>query len=231
MIEEKLRQAADRITSFKNELKSGNRFFVDSSILTTFDAIINNYKKIIKQGTILYRGRINQFMNKDPLPDNEMGMPDNKILAINRANPLGINYLYLADDIDTVIAELRPNKDAYITIAEFNIIKDLMVVELSDELPYIDIDKTVFSFGILLGNEFIKSVNAELNIVEYLPTQYFSEYCKSKNFDGIKYLSGVTNTIRGFNYALFRQSDITCIRKEVRFIKNILYTHEKTSSG
>jgi hypothetical protein len=228
MVEEELQKAAVLLRKFKNELINGNRFFADHTLLSTFENICNTYKKVIKQGTKLYRGRINQFMNKEPFPDDEMGKPGNSIITINRANPPGINYLYLSDDIDTVIAELRPNKNTYITIAEFEITKDTWVVELSDRIPSPGIDDTVFSFAILLGYEYSRSVNTDKSLIEYVPTQYFSEYCKSRNcgFDGIKYLSGVTNTYGGFNYALFRDSNVIIKRKEVRLITSIKYSHE-----
>lgn len=227
MIEEELKKAAIVLEKFKNELINGNRFFADQTFLSTFNNICNEYKKVIEKGTRLYRGRINEFLIKKPFPDNEMGMPDSSVISINRANPPGINYLYLSDDPDTVIAELRPNKGTYITVAEFEIVKDTLVLELSDRIPYPEIDNTLFSFAMLLGFEYSRPINAIKKLIEYLPTQYFSEYCKSLDykFDGIKYLSGVTNTFPGgFNYALFHQSNVVIKSKEVRCVKSINYS-------
>jgi len=192
MIDDELRQADKLIKNFKNEIKLNNRFFPHHDLYKIFDALINNYCKIIPKGTTLYRGRLNPFKIKKPFSVKEMGKPDSDIVTNNRANPPGINYLYLADDVDTVIAELRPNKNCFITIAQFETQKEINIIELSDALPSLEIDDKTFSFGINLGIEFSKTVDTNRSLLEYLPTQYFAEYCKSKRLDGIKYLSSVT---------------------------------------
>lgn len=227
MIDDNLKKADRLLEKFKKEIKRNNRFFPHHDLYKVFDAVIKNYSKVIPQGTELYRGRINPFGVKKPFSIKEMGKPGIKIVTNNRANPPGINYLYLADDVDTVIAELRPNKDSFITIAKFETLKSINVVELSDALPSLEINDKTFSYGINLGIEFSKPIDATKNFIEYLPTQYFAEYCKSRGLDGMKYLSFVSKTLRGFNYALFYDKLMKYRKKEVRLVKRIEYKHER----
>jgi len=117
---------------FDEEIKYRNRFIIKHEAIDLFNKIIEDFTEVIKKGTIFYRGRVNKRMDKQPYSDEDLGMPDpSKKLTLGRINPYGINYMYLAEDIDTVVVELRPNRDSLITNGEYELFKDITVLKLS----------------------------------------------------------------------------------------------------
>lgn len=79
-----------------------------------------------------------------------------------------------------------------------------------------------------LSKEFRKPID-KFKELEYLPMQYFTEYCKTKGINGVKFLSSVmdNNADEHFNITLFDELDIEYIDSEVRYMKEIKYVREK----
>ena len=122
---------------FEEEIKGKNRFFPSDKFLRLFDVIIESsyHRKVIPQGTPLYRGRRNKLGGEFEFV-SELGA-NKKTPAHNRASPVGISYMYLADAPETAIAELRANVKDYITVATFETIKPLQFLYL-DQASVID---------------------------------------------------------------------------------------------
>ena len=179
-----------------NSLKYCNRFFVDKEIHKFFDKIIENNTSIIPKNNILYRARINKEGDSTPFRDKDIGLPPQNILSLGRVNPYGINYLYLATDAKTAISEVRPNINNYVTVGRFKAEKDIRVVVFSMSSygggPIGETPTAIetMRFAMYLSSEFRKPIDS-LKELEYLPMQYFSEYCKAKGIDGVKFLSSV----------------------------------------
>lgn len=216
------------IQSFNDEVKYRNRFFHDHEIIPLFNQIITdpNFTEVISQGTVLYRGRVNRLSVLEPYSNEELGIPDaTKVSTIGRANPYGINYLYLAQNVDTVIAELRPNRDSVITIGEFELKSNIKVVKLSDLT--IHKDKDLCYLALLIGHYFSLPVDKKDSNIEYLPTQYFAELCKFNQLGGIKFLSSVMDNSekKHFNVTLFSDQNVFCKNKELRRVNSIKYQH------
>lgn len=207
---------------------------IGKKIEPLFYEIINSYNRTIEKNTILYRGRLNKRGNKIPYPNNEMGMPDTKVISKNgRANPEGINYLYLAEDKDTVIAELRPGINCYVTIGEFKVLRDIKVLELSNCFVHSKLD--IVELALDLGLKFALPVDKENIGSVYILTQYFTEITKNHDscIEGIKYLSSVMDRKirsakyildvtygRHFNIALFEEKNTECIKTKVYQVLN-----------
>lgn len=223
-------EAERLLKEFEEEIKYRNRFIIKHEAIDFFNEIIKDFTEVIQKGKILYRGRVNQWMDKQPYSDEDLGMPDpGKKLTLGRSNPYGINYMYLAEDIDTVVAELRPNRDSLITIGEYELLKDITLVELSDLIVHSD--KNVCDLALMLGRKFSLPIDKNKEAIDYLPTQYFSELCKNstdKKIDGIKFLSSVMNnaTEHHYNITLFDDNNTVCRKKFVHRVCKIEYQHE-----
>ncbi len=65
--------------------------------------------------------------------------------------------------------------------------------------------------------------------MDYLPTQYFTEYAKSKVYDGIMFLSSVRDkrSETEFNYVIFDYSKLEYIDTNVYFVSAINYESNK----
>lgn len=165
-------------------------------------------------------------------------MPDpRKITSHGRANPFGINYMYLADNCDTVIAELKPSIEKYISVGEFCLEKSINVVEFNDMATcggtiYDEIPSSFicnFMMYLLIG--FSSPIDKNKKELEYLPFQYFAEYCKTKEIDGIKFLSSVMSQDNSkgefnYNYVIFDDKNVLWKKTDVYKVTKITYTSE-----
>jgi len=226
-----LTEAEKLLNEFEDEIKYRNRFIAKHQAIELFNEIINglDFTEEIQKGTVFFRGRVNKWMDKQPYSNEDLGMPaPNKKLTLGRVNPYGINYMYLAEDPDTVVAELRPNRDSLITIGEYEVLKDIKVVKLSDYA--VASKQNICDLAFLLGLRFSLPVDKNNDILDYLPTQYFAELCKNSNnkIDGIKFLSSVMNngTEHHYNVTLFDDKIIKCRKKYLHRVFSIKYEHE-----
>lgn len=103
---------------FKSELKFENRFFPKNSLYSSlfnsykdeemdsnFSELLSQLTKPLYSDSLFYRARISDY----DLSIDDMKMPPMGSASGGRANPIGISYLYLASNIDTCIAEVRPS--------------------------------------------------------------------------------------------------------------------------
>ncbi|MDF7806951.1 RES family NAD+ phosphorylase [Pontiellaceae bacterium B12219] len=114
-----------------------------------------------------------------------------------RVSPKGIAALYLAENMETAIQEMRPVPREILTVATFNAKTPLKVCRLSHKLT--DGDNRERWFWSILGNAFSKPTIPSENPVEYAPTQYIAEVLK-RHCDGIAYQSIFSGAL---NYAFF----------------------------
>ena len=129
-----------------------------------------------------------------------------------RANPKGISYLYVSDNKETALSEVRPWLGSLISLAQFKILRNLTIVHCWTEdrprriffkgIPPEEWDKVVW-FDV--DRAFSTPVTASDQLAEYVPTQIIAELYKVHGFDGIAYRSAFG---RGHNFVLF---DIDCV--------------------
>lgn len=215
--------------SFSDEIKHGNRFFTSKGYIT------ENLIKIFKENTwtlyknaVVYRGRIGNY------DISTMGAPPSKYASPGRANPKGISYLYTADKIETVIAELRPYKSALISIVEINAKQNLNLVSLNVQKNIIS--PLQFSGSLLEGVETIqllsklvtdlsKPVAPENSEIDYLPTQFLAELIKSEGYDGFIFKSALGH---GDNIVIFNEENVERISMEYYEVNMISYNFKPT---
>lgn len=251
IIWEDIVKGQDAYQRFTRNLKCENRFFVEKEFQDIFDAIIEECEYDIPQNMSLYRARIyDNSKKKDeetgkikgediPYNDNDIGIPPTNIIPPSgRINSKGINCFYLADDKETAIAEVRPNIDSYVTIGTFKTERSLKVIKLSSKMSncYNNKDSVVqgnfsrtfiMSFLSNLQIEFFCPIAENDRDIKYLPMQYFSQYCKYKNFDGIIFPSSVMEqyerTKSHYNYTFFKDTNIRWVDSELFRVREISY--------
>lgn len=206
--------ALERWHEFRGELMHENRFFPKKvPDLDRLRDLLDGYL-CAEMGCIpeiLYRARICD--TDQPYALDKMGRPQKAYAGHGRANPAGIPYLYLASDIDTAIAEVRPHTGDKVCVAEFEMAAGLRIADLrhprktispfslSDEAAVSALRKDV-SFLCQLGEELTRPVLPRAAHLEYLPSQYLCEFIKDRGFDGVMYGSSVG---AGINIALFER--------------------------
>lgn len=196
--------------AFKNEFQFKNRFFLKSdSELENIALLLEDMVENLAIGTKVYRARIN--VEKGKYECGKMGKPEAILATAGRANPQGIPYLYIASDSQTALKEVRPEFGDTISVAEIEIIKELKCIDLREYQI-----KSPFKFGNklrqyydnsmfleILGQELSKPVNPRDTVFEYLPSQYISEFIKSKGYGGLLYKSSVG---AGYNIVIFDEA-------------------------
>ena len=222
-----------RWSDFVEAIKRKNRFhsnLINTEVLYTF---LRCAKKSYKAGKVFYRSRI--CPTEKGYPRKEMGAPPDEKAKAGRVNPNGIGILYLADSKDTTLYEIRAGVYDYVTIGTFKLQKDIEVINLADIdkiSPFIGVDYgfdfTQYAINIehlkMIGQEIAKPLRNE-NVLDYFPTQYISDYIKSKGYDGIEYIS--TMWKQGVNLAVFNGNLFKCTGTTVYDVKSILYSYDQ----
>lgn len=201
-------------SDFSNKIKNANRFHVDDEFLQVFDQIIDNsdYILTLSRSTVLYRARIHADDKKDdstPYEPKWMGPPPKNKQSSGRLNPVGINYLYLAREMATCIYEVKPYIRDYITVGTFETSKrETKILNLCDDQIFIANDSLTSELAFFISMYYSRPINPSSEL-DYLPTQFFSEYVKRKGYDGIQYSSSINKG--GKNITLFKGEHAKCI--------------------
>jgi hypothetical protein len=222
---------------FVGDIKRVNRFHTDhinKEVLTKFLSCV---RKSYKAGTIFYRARI--CADGLGFHKKQMGAPPTHLATAGRVNPAGIRVLYLADSVKTTLHETRAGVFDYVTVGNFKLKKDIEIIDfahLSKISPFIanndvGIEYTQYAVNIehlkFISQEIAKPLRQQDSPLDYLPTQYISDYIKSLGLDGVEYIS--TMHEGGLNLAVFDSDVFKCMKTTVHRIKSISYSEESLS--
>lgn len=194
-----------------NALTSENNF--KNKLQATTD-LINKAELMIKSKTIEisgYRSRIGckEVQSKYsgivniPYDKEDIGVAPKHIINSGRANRAFCGFLYLAEDINTSVLEVRAQKGDFVSIGEFHSKGPLQIFDLTD--PNIRNFKqdysTVKELQLIsaISSLFSKPTGNGTNSI-YLETQLIVEEIIRKNYDGICFRSSFTGNR---NYTVF----------------------------
>ena len=125
----------------------------------------------------------------------------------------------------------------YVSVGEFKLSEDIKVLNLrnpkDDPIYWSEIEEIE---DYLIYVPFIQTLQKELSLpirkrdqlLDYIPTQYISEFIKSLGFDGVEYQSSLNS--EGYNIAIFNPSKLKCQKVDVYEIKSIAMTHGKINN-
>jgi len=219
-----------RWDDFVEEIKRKNRFHTDYMNKDVLNIFIDYVMKPYKTGDKFYRARI--CPTEKGFPTSEMGAPPPESTTAGRANSEGISILYLADTEKTTLYEIRTGVHDYVTIGCFELQRDIKIINLADIdkiSPFIGIDFTQHAVNIeylrKISQEIAKPLRRHDSLLDYLPTQYVSDYIKSKGYDGIEYMSAMCPD--GVNLAIFDKDLFRCINTSVYEVKSLVYSYDK----
>lgn len=199
---------------FKKYLRNENRFHSKYINLEILESVLKDTEAIIPMGTKLYRARVS---NKEGFPRKEMWAPPEDAASPGRANSKGQSCLYLCSHKKTTVKEIRAHAFDYVTIATFRLNRNVKVLDLSslvhsspfysgnDKAAYLLNEKTLRQ----IQNDLAKPMSRLDSDLDYLPTQYISDFAKFLGYDGVKYFSTFDKT--SYNVALFDFSACNCI--------------------
>lgn len=213
----------------KEELKWSRRYLPDISRLEDlgWDAYFNTQFEL-KSTDRLYRARLHNTSGLPPYLNVEMMCPLAHLATGGRANPPGIPYLYLADNSETVLYEIRAAYLDELSLAVFKLKDAVGVVKI------VDFTENTSLFQPSKVNETIKSrllreiISSDLSKpmrrydseLEYVATQFICEYIRIfTGTNGIRFKSSVHPS--GNNFVIFDQTLMECIDVKLKKISRL----------
>lgn len=199
---------------FKKCLRNENRFHNKFINLEVLEMVLSETKITIPKGTKFYRARVS---DKKGYKRKEMWQPPDDAALPGRANSKGQSCLYLCSDMETTVKEVRARAFDYVTIATFKLNRDVTVLDLSSIVHsspfyYSGMDKIAYLVNEnnlrQIQNDMAKPMSRLDSELDYLPTQYISDFAKSLSYDGVKYISTFEQT--SYNVALFDSTACDC---------------------
>lgn len=219
--------------SFCDEIKNQNRYHPRTMNLEILEKYCSFIRKTYRAGTKFYRARIS---DGEGYPIDQMSAPPKGKSADGRANAKGITCMYVANDIETTLYEVRAGAFDYVCVGEFQLKKDIVVVDLkilNEISPFIE-DLNCLDHAI--NTQHLERLNMEMgkplrrsdSTLDYVPTQYIVDFIKSIMHDGKPEYAGIeyNSTLNpgGYNLALFDPDVLEGMSIKVYEIKSLRYT-------
>lgn len=206
----------------KQQLITKSRYITDVNYLTDelgWDGFFSSQIEI-PQGQQLYRARLHHSSGESAYPEDKMFCPPASLSTAGRANPSGIPYLYLSDNSETVLYEIRASYLDEVSIGTFEVKRTLTQPVLIADFTE---SSTIFHpsrVGDKIKSTLLKQkISADLSKpmrrydseLDYIPTQFICEFIKIyTGVSGIKFRSSLHVT--GNNFVIFDQDLVTCTR-------------------
>jgi len=207
--------------NFDQEVRHNNRFIRNKASEDFLEKLLETCKKRIASlslGDELWRAQLGCDWRPDSNGEDKFEVPCAfgpermkplpEKMGDGRINPRRIAYLYLATDMKTAIAEVRPWVGAYVSIGNFKILQDLKLVDCTKDLPkgfkiyFIEPspDERENAVWTDINRALSSPVGPMDDYAAYIPTQIIAELFKVNKYDGIIYQSSLG---QGKNMCLF----------------------------
>ncbi|MDL2281366.1 RES domain-containing protein, partial [Selenomonadales bacterium OttesenSCG-928-I06] len=213
-----LRQSRERVSmwnAFTEMVKKNTRYvffrmhkkenYYEDLPFLILDHIGEGAKKLdlikkLPRGTKFYRGRMHDN-TKTIKYDCELSSPPHEKAKSNRMSAEGIAVFYGANDILTTITEIYDSKYKYATIAAFENLNDLQILDLTEieKIPFpslFDEDRWMHREPLKFFRKLTENLTRPIDVmknIEYIPAQIVAEYFRflctydNKPIDGIAY--------------------------------------------
>lgn len=204
----------------KDQLIWKKRYFTNIDTLTEdlgWDSYFES-KTIIKADETYYRARLHQNSQEEIYSIDKMSSPPLKHASAGRANPIGIPYLYLSDNEETILYEVRASYLDEISVAVFTKNEEFqseIIISDFTEIPTLyhpnEVNKKIKSTLLkqLISKDLSKPMRRYDSELDYIPTQFICEFIKIfTNVQGIKFRSSLHDS--GSNLVLFNQETMKC---------------------
>lgn len=219
--------------TLKEDLKWNRRFLAnaDRLIELKWDTLFGIYSTIDSNNRF-YRARIHFDGCKEPLGKDKLGCPSKDKSIAGRANPQGIPYLYLCNDIDTTLYETRVSYLDIVSVGTFQLKEkeELKIVDFTQwKSPFNafsddSVNMVDFVKGKLLRQRISKDLSKPMrrfdSEMEYLPTQFICEFVRYiVGATGIQFNSSLHEG--GINIVLFEPENVQCVDEQLYQVDEI----------
>lgn len=220
-------------SAFAYAVSTTSRFFWSASVrqfLETVSHTMGQRERVLTANRVFYRAQLGwerDFEDRDdgrveePIPySRERMKPNAESARGGRANAPGIPVLYLAGELNTAIAEVRPWIGSAVSIAEFKTTRKLRTLDLTPgfekrffpgfspkegEFMPVDAADKERAVWMAIDNAFSRPVSLDDHPTAYIPTQILSEMFRREGIEALVYRSKLSEN--GHNVVLFNLDD------------------------
>jgi len=216
----------------KEELKWEKRYFTNIDYLTNdlgWDSFFES-KVVLKEADIFYRARLHSNADDPAFELDKMFCPPKEVSSAGRANPMGIPYLYLSDNAETILYEIRASYLDYVTIGSFRVNPGLsheVIISDFTESPTLyhpgGINKRIKSTLLkqLISSDLSKPMRRYDSELDYIPTQFICEFIKVfTGVQGVKFRSSLHSV--GNNLVIFNQELMESVAAKKVQVTNVV---------
>jgi len=216
-------------TEFVESIKFENRFHTKTINLEVLEHFLKYTENTIMPNEFpLYRCRVS---NVESLCKEQMSAPPKEIATAGRLNAEWISTLYLSDNQDACVQEVRAGFHDCVYIGEFEIDEPIKVADLRnfEDITLDPAGEYLVEYYLnrntlmKISNEFARPANNSYKGIHYLPLQYISDFIKSSpiGFNGIMYKSVMNNN--SVNLVLFDPKIAKCISVRKKIVTEVDY--------
>ncbi|MYF25175.1 MAG: RES family NAD+ phosphorylase [Nitrospira sp. SB0678_bin_10] len=239
---------------FFREVTRKNRYIYSDDVQDFLSNVLETSKareKFVASGSLFWRAQLGsytpprptsettpQFTNEelralDPVPfSHERMKPVQFEAPEGRVNAKGLPCLYLATTKETAIAEVRPWLDSNISVGQFEVVKNLRLIDCSVhpsevKIIYLEEPDDQTKEEMVWENideAFSEPVTPNDKTSDYVPTQIIAELFKHNGYDGVIYRSAQSD---GLNVALFDIDAATMVKSFLYRVETITYSFEQ----
>jgi len=208
------------IESAKKALSEKNYFLVEDEYEAILRPVMPYISSIVNSGSRWHRARKGAKQRAadfnyigsaptyfyEPHKEQEIGSPPIGVATAGRVNRPGVSYLYLASDVLTAAAEIRPHPGELVSVGSFEVTNDLRIVDLrSHDLSKLwRNDSELQMLELIIAMERVFALAAPpSNRSAYTLTQFLGEIFRRLGFYGVLFKStvGAGNNLVAFNPA------------------------------
>ncbi|MFS2139931.1 RES family NAD+ phosphorylase [Duganella sp. Dugasp56] len=236
--------------SFSHAVTYKSRFVHDKVIEAFLDTLYQSSKtrhRRISKDKCVWRAQLGattvdmeqdgvEYTDPAPYPAKRM-KPLAHAAQEGRVNPKGIPCLYVANDKETAMSEVRPAVGSEVSLAQLMLNREVTLVDFSaghddestpfffEEPPPKKREKAIWT---QLERAFSKPVATDHATAEYVPTQVIAEFFKKKGFDGVVYKSRLGP---GYNIALFDLGVADVMNGQLYTVKSVDFAFASADRG
>jgi hypothetical protein len=229
-------------TRFQHAVAYETRYVFGAEVQRFLQTVVetsSNRMRPLSKDEILWRAQLGngsevageedaEFEVPGPHPPGRMKPPAHSPFE-GRVNPKGISCLYLANDKETAMAEARPWVGSCISVAQFKVVRDLVLIDCKQEAgdgPWLlyedDPDPAIrekAAWG-QIGDAFSRPIGRGDWTPDYAVSQILAETFRSAGCGGVAYRSGLG---KGLNIALFDINAAELVNCRLFRTKSVLY--------
>ena len=154
-------------------------------------------------GTRLQRARPGykrgEYGERHAFQGDEIGAPPTQKAKAGRVNIEGQRVLYCADQEATAVAEVRPPRGFYVSVASLTVNREVRILDLAKGPPGVNPfitntlrwDVEVQSLLIAFAEEMSLPLERDDDPAHYRPSQRLADFIRGARYDGIRYPSAL----------------------------------------